>query len=80
MAPEHLLCAEHFHVSAPTVVGDATVVPVLEMKKLRLREHSCLPKDTWLCGVKRRLWSQVCRSPQSCFPPRAGQGRPRGVL
>ena len=57
MATERLLCAEHFHVSAPTVAGDATVVPVLERKKLRLREHSCLPKDTWLCGVRPRLWS-----------------------
>ena len=80
---EHLLCAERFCVSALvalTIVGDATAVPILEMKKLRLREHSCLPTDSWLRGASPRPCSQVCGSPQSCFPTEEGRGTPRDPL
>ena len=54
---EHLLCAERFCVSAVvalTTVGNATAVPILEMRKLRLREHRCLPTDSWLRGAGPR--------------------------
>lgn len=55
MATEHLLRAEHSCVTAATIAGNATTAPILEMSKLRLREHSCLPKDSWLRGARPRL-------------------------
>lgn len=57
MATEHLLRAEHSCITATTIVGNTITVSILEMKKLRLREHSCLPKDSWLRGARPRLWS-----------------------
>ena len=47
--------------------GKATIIPILEMKKLRLREHSHSTKDTRLPCVRPSLCHPVCQSPQSCF-------------
>ena len=44
MVIEHLLCAGNFGVIVTTIAGNATIVPILEIKKLRLREHSRFPR------------------------------------
>lgn len=55
MVTAYLLCAKHFHVIITPTTDKATMIPVLEMKELRLGEQSHLPEDTWLLSVRPSL-------------------------
>lgn len=55
MVTAHLLCAKYFHVIITPIPHKATMIPVLERKKLRLGEHSHLPEDAWLLSVRPSL-------------------------
>lgn len=64
---EHLPRARHFHEIVTRTAGKATIIPILGMKKLRLREHSHVTKDTRLPCVRPSLCHQICQSPTSHF-------------